>query len=662
MDSFWRNAPLLRHLVPLVLGLISSLYFESYSALAPFGLVVALTIIVLLASLNSVWKRYNKNHYFGILSLVLFFILGTGLGFRSIESETNLPDGLSYLAVVETTPVEKANSYAVHLQIFKSQIDSLRYQSCRVRLVAYFAKENFDSQIIPGQTIRFSGYFSNDDQPLYPDQFNYGRYLRNVGISGTVYIPLGNYNLIDLDQFSLKGQLNRARGSLIEKLNSDSIPIREYGVIAALLMGDRTFLDPQLRDDFADAGAVHILAVSGLHVGIIYLLFLSLLNFVLKDRARLFKFFFILSVLWGYAALTGFSPSVLRAATMFSFIATGKYHAKYVNTYNMIGASALLLLIINPRLITQVGFQLSYLAVLGIVYFHPKFYAWMIVENRILDKFWSLTCVSVAAQLATFPLSIYYFNQIPSLFMVTNLVVIPLATLILYFGVAWVVLLWLPIISDILRWITVFLAWSMNGFVETINTIPFSKLDGLYLSSLSALLLYLILALLSAFLIKPGRTNLRFLGLTVVFFAALFIYRRGHIIFQDEILIPTLGNSATCIRMVQNEIYVYAEDTVEFRKSSQRALFPHFLKKGFSNASKLHFVEVGQVHSLLQVHQGDSVNRHHHIFWNLNRGELYSNPKLGGGVEVLREEDVPLLCLDPENLTLSSIDLLPLPK
>jgi competence protein ComEC len=450
--------------------------------------------------------------------------------------------------------------------------------------------------------------------------------------------------------------LNKVRGDLIESLNEDSVPSKEHGVISALLVGDRSFLDPQLRNDFADAGAVHILAVSGLHVGIIYLLFLSVFNFLLREKMRLFKFFLILAVLWGYAAFTGFSPSVLRAATMFSFIAAGKYNSRYVNTYNMIAASALFLLAVNPLLITQIGFQLSYLAVIGIVFFHPKFRALLVIENKYIDMLWSLVCVSFAAQLATFPLSIYYFHQFPMLFMITNIVVIPLATLILYFGVAWVVLLWIPFVSDILGWITIIFTRILNTFVELINTIPFAKMDGLYMSSLSVMLTYMIIILVTAFLTKPSRIVLRFLALTAVCLYGLILHRRIAVIIQDDILVPTLSESPTVIRLIQDEVVVYAEDRVLFNASWQRDLYPYLLTQGFRDTESVRFVEIGEENKILNVRRSRTSSKKQHILWNLEKEEIRTvNEK--NGEEILSESAASLLKLKSDDLIHFSGDL-----
>ncbi len=661
MELFLHQAPLVRILVPLLLGLISALHFDSYTYPKPIWLVAVLVILVLLFSLNRIWKNFLKNHYFGVLSAIAFFLLGMSLGYRALNGQTGPPDGNSFLAVIESSPIEKANSFAVHLKVFKVQLDSQHFQSCNSRIIAYMSKENFDTRIAPGRSIRFSADISNLDQELYPYQFDYGEYLRNTGISGTAYIPHWSYEIVPVDHFSLKGQLNKFRGYLLEKLNEDSIPIKEYGVISALLVGDRSFLDPQLRSDFADAGAVHILAVSGLHVGIIYLLFLSILNFIFKKKAELLKFILVLLMLWGYAALTGFSPSVLRAATMFSFIAFGKFHKRHTNTYNMIAASALLLLVINPLLITQIGFQLSYLAVLGIVFFHPKFHALMVFENKWLDKLWSLNCVSFAAQIATFPLSIYYFHQLPILFFITNILVIPLASIILYAGIGWILLLWIPFVSDAFGWITVMVTRLLNWIIETINAVPFAKIDGLYLSGFSAVVIYSTIILATIFLIKPTARVLRFLALAIVCLSVLFVHRRMTVGIQDDILIPMLGKSPTIVRLVQDEMVVYSQDTAMFNANWQRELYPYLLTKGICDPQKIRFVDFDDENEIITVRVSQHSKVKQHIIWIPEKREVHTFNR-EEGLNMFSESSASLFRTKSFDLIHFSIDSLPLQK
>jgi len=582
MSLFLRNAPLVRVVIPFIMGLATALTLGSVRGLGTAFMAIGLLCLLLMASLSKQWAIKGRNHFYGLLSSVLFFSLAYLIGSEATtRSFTKLPGDRLYLATVETVPAEKERSYAVNLKLIASRTDSTTFQTCDAQLVAYFHKESFDTTITPGQSILFEGLFSQESSKLFPREFDYADYLRKKGYHGTVYIPQGKYQLVNYSNFSFKALLNGIRWKIIRQLKNFQASSREFGVIAALILGDRSFLDADLRSDFATAGAVHILAVSGLHVGIIYILFSGLFDFLFKQRGRFFKFIIILLILWAYAGLTGFSPSVLRAATMFSFISLGKYQKKYGSIYNMIAASALVLLIVDPFLITQVGFQLSYLAVLGIVYYHPKFYSLLVFENWILDKAWSLACVSFAAQLATFPLSLYYFNQFPNLFLLTNLVVIPLATFILYSGVAWVAMLWLPFVNDMLGWLTYQFAFALNEFVALINTVSFAKTDELFVNEVQVLLIYLLMAAVTVFIQKPTPKALRLSLFTGVLLLGFHLYNGYISRWQERLAIVKYDEESIAIRMNRGRAEVYSRaDFSEKREQFERRSTPYLLSRG----------------------------------------------------------------------------------
>ena len=209
---------------------------------------------------------------------------------------------------------------------------------------------------------------------------------------------------------------------------------KQLKVASALLLGYRENLDKELVKSYASAGAMHVLAVSGLHVGILYLLLTRIFSFLKKvKKVKNGKFILtilIVSFLWFYAIMTGLSASVMRATTMFSFIVIGnELLNRKTSIYNTLAVSAIILMIINPFIVYQVGFQLSYVAVVGIVYLQPKLNRLFYSRYKLVRGVWAITCVSLAAQIATFPLSLHYFHQFSTYFFISNLIVIPASSL-----------------------------------------------------------------------------------------------------------------------------------------------------------------------------------------------------------------------------------------
>lgn len=241
---------------------------------------------------------------------------------------------------------------------------------------------------------------------------------------------------------------------------------------------------------------MHVLSVSGLHVAIVYIVFSWLLFFLDKVKhGNIIKATLLILFLWFYAALTGLSPSVLRSAAMFSFIVVAKAFNRHTNIYNTLAASAFLLLIIDPYLIMDVGFQLSYLAVIGIVFIQPKIYDWFDIDNRILDEVWKITTVSIAAQIATFPLGLLYFHQFPNYFLLSNFIVIPVSTLIIYTGIALFVFAKISVAAIYLAMGFNCCVWFLNASVKTMEQWPCALLKGISITGFETALIYLLIIL-----------------------------------------------------------------------------------------------------------------------------------------------------------------------
>ncbi|MEZ5196593.1 MAG: ComEC/Rec2 family competence protein [Bacteroidales bacterium] len=236
---------------------------------------------------------------------------------------------------------------------------------------------------------------------------------------------------------------------------------------------------------------MHILCVSGLHVGIIYVILNNLLLFLNRKRLlRITKVVLLLLLIWTYALITGLSPSVLRASTMFSFIIIGNSMKRKANIYNSLSASAFVLMIFNPFIITQVGFQLSYLAVFGIVMLYKPIVNLFIPGNMVVRWIWQISVVSIAATLATFPLSLFYFHQFPNLFLLTNLVAIPASMLIIYTGILVLIFSPLPILSGLVAKILAGIIWILNFMVNRIEGLTFSVSKNIYINGMEMIIIF----------------------------------------------------------------------------------------------------------------------------------------------------------------------------
>ena len=351
----------------------------------------------------------------------------------------------------------------------------------------------------------------------------------------------------------------------------------ELAVISALLLGYKDLLDRETIMTYASSGAMHVLAVSGLHVGIIYLVLNSLFFFFgyFKYGNYLKALALILS-LWAYAMLTGLSPSVLRAATMFSFIIIGSALKRETNIYNTLAASAFVLLLYNPYILLQVGFQLSYAAVLGIVYLQPKLYNLFIPSNWLMDKVWAITTVSIAAQLATFPLGMYYFHQFPNYFLLSNLFVIPLATFIINGGILLFIISFIPLFSNSIAWLINKLLLFLNLSVNWVESLPYYLTLGISITKIETLIIYSFIFL---FVVAITNKKVRIIQIALsvaILFMGMQIDEQNSASQQQYFIVYNVPKERAIDFVDGNQNYFIASDNLNNDKSKMRFHIQHF--------------------------------------------------------------------------------------
>lgn len=413
---------------------------------------------------------------FGAGVLLLFFLLGI-LAFTWQNQKPVLYENGRFLGTVLESPQKKENSYksVVTIRSFLGeQKDSL--SNTNEKVLVYFERDSIVEKLSPGDIIIFAQTPQNIKNNGNPFEFDYKKYLERKKIYRQVYLPSDKWKTTDLNKsFSLIVLAERTRDKLLTKYTEQNLGEKELEILSALTLGYKRELDPETKRVFSSAGAMHVLAVSGLHVGIIYWILVTFLGFIKRKKAGKFIFIIIaLTCLWSYAFITGLSPSVMRATSMFSFIVIGDGLKKRGNIYNSLAASALLLLFINPNNLFEVGFQLSYSAVFGIVYLQPKLNKLILVKNRLLNYFWALLTVSIAAQIATFPISIFYFNQFPTYFFITNLFVIPAVFILIPLGILLILVSSVPFVSSIFSFVVSSIVSGVYFLLEGIENLPFA--------------------------------------------------------------------------------------------------------------------------------------------------------------------------------------------
>ena len=418
----------------------------------------------------------------------LAYLLLIGLGaFVSLhsnqtsqEGEISWGEGQGYLAEVQRYDLPKANSSENLLAVFAINGEH-GWRSQKALVLVYHQMEE---ALHPGQVIWVPTNPEPVTPPSFPDEFNYKRFLAAKGIHFRQFLgkklqvlPLKPSNELNFAMEHLRHYFAGVIDQYVQRPESKQIAL-------ALLLGQKESLGKEVKQAYSATGTQHILAVSGLHVGIIYSILLLPLTFFKQKGQLLQKSYLILvlGLIWIYALMTGFSPSVVRAVVMFSLVTLGQMRKRKPSIWNILAFSALLLLVLDPAIQTDLGFQLSYLAVAGIVGLQPILLRMWAPSNRVLDYFWQMATVTLAAQLITSPLTLHYFHTFPTYFLVANLLIVPLSYIILCAGVPFLLLAWIPMVGSTLGAIVDFLLFIQNEITYTLQEFPAALWQGIHLS------------------------------------------------------------------------------------------------------------------------------------------------------------------------------------
>ncbi len=493
--------PMVRILLPFMAGIIVCLTISGTSAISTIIWIGLLLLTVATGLIPFDKFRFINRWLFGIIVSLFLFVTGYNSVVQNKEIlwtdhfAATQTEGV-FIATVEEPLQEKDHSFKTILRV-----------------------RGKDSAIKPpaeGSLVTFSANVQQISPPQNPGSFNYRKYMATNNVYHQVYLNNISWKLLEVPRgFSFNRMAHTVSKKFVSILNNNGLKGQEFAVASALILGQNDMLDNETRQAYSGSGVTHILSVSGLHVGVIFIIISFVLGFMKKHGWQLYlKTFLILITIWAYALLTGMSPPVMRAAAMFTFISFGNASGRYTHIINSLSVSAILLLLIDPLMISNFGFQLSYLAIIGIVFINKPIADLIYFKNRIANKIWGLIAVSLAAQIATAPLTMLYFHQFPAYFIPANLVAVPLSFLAIYSGVAVLATSFIPVISNFLGIITNYLLFALNYSVGFIESLPYSVLHITNIFMPEMILLYLILiSILLMFYLK--RKVLLYIPLTL---------------------------------------------------------------------------------------------------------------------------------------------------
>ena len=567
--DFLQRTPFFRLLLPLVAGIVLYTCFSGLLLwLIIAGFAVSIGIIAASFLIRDTSKQYAFRWLFGT-GISLFFIVFAYLLCINTEKQNAFDHlGEKGIFTVELTkaPVEKARSFMCEVKIIQFS-DSLSSSASQGKAYIYLQKDSLAAALSFGDRLLIEAEFNPPEGVQNPDGFDYAAYLKRKGIGATAYAASDSWTKIGVNnKLSVIALAQQCREYFLSIYRQFIFKKEDFAVLAALTFGYTDELDPDLQASYSASGTTHILSVSGLHVGVIYAVFVFIFGFLNKtQKQRNIRTLLILFLLWFYAFVTGLPPAVFRASLMFSLVAISGLFNRKSQTYNVVFMSAFFMLLVNPNLLFDIGFQLSYCAVLSIVYFQPKISKLFYFRSKPARWVWQLAAVSIAAQLGTVPFTLYYFQVFPNYFLLGNMIAVPVSSFILYLGVALLVVSSVPVLSTITAFLLSFFLRTLNLSVAFIEHLPYS-ISIISINEIQAVLIILTIFLLGYYFYSKKYFSLAagLCCILVVFSINIFIKYET---LQSQKIIVYTGNRNTHVNFINGkENFVYTGDYSELHR------------------------------------------------------------------------------------------------
>ncbi|WEK37273.1 MAG: ComEC/Rec2 family competence protein [Candidatus Pseudobacter hemicellulosilyticus] len=575
-----KETPFLKLLLPFLAGILT----QFYSGLSAFpGLALACISLLALICFPLLHLRLQWRFQLVRTISLLLLLLAFGSLLTIYKDPTYHPQWIGHqiipdspqtlIATIQEPPSARARSWkttAAVQGIFNNQ----HLSRARGKILLYLPKDSSSSRLQYGDILLFSRALQPVQKSGNPGAFNYQRYCALQGIHHQTFLPHGSFTL--LNNHSIPWLIPNPFYQFLYRLQEKLLGIlqkfipgsKECGLAEALLIGYKDHLDKDLVQAYSNTGVIHVIAISGLHLGIIYWLLYSACKLFHRFKAiHLVRPLIIISGLWAFSLLAGASPSVLRSAVMFSGLALGEAISRRSTVYNSLAGSAFLLLCYNPFWLWDTGFQLSYAAVLSISIFYRPIYRCCYLKPYLLDQAWKLLAGTLAAQVLTLPILLFQFHQFPLLFLFSNLLAIPLSSLILLGEIALCLLAVFPIIAQPLGQGLHWVIRLLNSSIEWTNTLPINSIRQIPCTLTQAFLLYGILAALAAWLLfRKSSYLLPALALLLPFCFIDALNRYQHNRQQLMVIYQQPGRQA--IDLFQGRQYVFHGDPLPGQEAS----------------------------------------------------------------------------------------------
>ena len=510
----WKQAPFVRLLIPLIMGIIIQDWALITGSILMLWMCVLFAIFLLYYYLPLHKRYYWRNfHALFLLGLVFFHALFINWNNNPKHQSSWFGHFLSQergILVSIDEPLERRGRFMKTTVTIKAGLLNQHLQPCFGKMLLYIKAANTSALHI-SDLIFIRKSPQQIKAPDNPGAFDYQQYQARQKIYHQIF--LSEHDLVKIQDghpYLFYNLIYHVREEILSILKKFIHHPQELGIAEALLIGYKNDLDQELVQSYVTTGVVHIIAISGLHLGLIYMGLIWLFNKIpVIKNSRLIKYIAVVICLWFFAILTGASASVLRSAVMFTCIAAGKIINKNSSIENALAASAFILLCFNPDFLWDLGFQLSYLAIIGIVLFQKPIQYLLSPNNYLIKKLWEMISITTAAQIMTFPICLFHFHQFPSLFLISNLMAVPLSTMILFGEILLLVVCKCITLSTFLGILIEKMIGFLNAFISYLHRLPFSTIQNIYSDIYCTSVQYAILIFMILFILRKKKVYIK---------------------------------------------------------------------------------------------------------------------------------------------------------
>lgn len=557
--------PLIKITFCFILGILFAQMSKPTFLLTLILLLICSSITLIINLLSN--KKTVYKSLFGIFCLITSFFIGS---FTLVLNNDKL-NSSHYLKDLKSVE----NEYSAEIIIkekLKNTINNDRYVAKIIELNSHksygkiilnIRKDSLMPTLEMGSHLKVAGSFYKNRKPNNPDQFDYGKYLENQQIYAQVYADASKIKIGSQVDRTISYYASKLRNRITYNLEKNNFNKSELNVVVALILGQQQDISQEIIKDYQYAGAIHVLSVSGLHVGCILLFITFLLKPIPNNKkGSIIKLIIVIASLWMFGILAGLAPSVVRSVTMFSFVAIGMFLRRSVNIYHTLVVSALLILLFQPSFLFDIGFQLSYIALFFIVWLQPLLASIWTPKYKVVNYFWEIITVSFAAQIGTLPLSIYYFHQFPGLFFVTNIVILPMLSLILGIGVVVMILASMNVVWYPMMKLLEYSIWFLNKIIAWVASFEDFIFKDIPLNSYMLWSSYLLIFGLVIYSKKPTFNKLTLSLSALILVQIISIQAKYSSQNKEEFIVFNKKKSTIITERKGDKVTLYSNDSI----------------------------------------------------------------------------------------------------